>query len=137
MIRQIAFVAFASMFVLGTVGCSPETKSTAPVQAGMTDTLIEVSSMIRLYSGKANKGPTKPADLAEFESGCPIGYAAVKSGEIIVIWGKKMGGEGVKGSDELIAYEKKAPSEGGYVLLNDGTVKKMEPSDLVARGVSK
>jgi hypothetical protein len=61
----------------------------------------------------------------------PKAYESVKSGEVIVLWGTSPKGEGDVGNDEVVlAYEKKVPTEGGYVLMSAGTVKKMTAAEL-------
>jgi hypothetical protein len=47
--------------------------------------------------------------------------AAIRTGDVVYIWGAGY----ADGAKQVVAYEKKAPTEGGYVLLQDGTVKKM------------
>jgi hypothetical protein len=54
-----------------------------------------------------------------------IGYSAVEKGEIVVVWGTTVAGEGGGGGTGVVAYEKSAPDSGGAVLLQDGTVKQM------------
>ena len=118
------------------VGCSPapsrnETGGT-PTNA---DSLNEVATLLRAYPARGGKGPAKAADLAPFENGGPLGYAAVKSGEIVLVWGATMAGEGNAasgGGKEVIAYEKKTPAEGGSVLLVSGEVKAMTAAEFAA-----
>ena len=42
------------------------------------------------------------------------------------------GAEYVAGSKKVAAYEKKATTEGGWVLLQDGTLQEMTASELAA-----
>jgi hypothetical protein len=44
--------------------------------------------MIQMYSGEAGKGPREAADLTKYEPGYPLGYQAVLSGEVVVVWGQ-------------------------------------------------
>src|SRR5262249_3233357 len=89
--------------------------------------LREVAGLLAAYSGETGRGPSRPADLARYELGFPLGYQAVQSGAIVVVWGARMLGEGeiANASDGVIAYEKKAPDEGGMVLLENGNIKQM------------
>jgi hypothetical protein len=64
----------------------------------------------------------------------------VKSGEVVVLWGAALKGEGAVGQDEaVVAYEKGVPTDGGYVLLSAGTVQKMNAAEFAAapKGVKK
>jgi hypothetical protein len=48
----------------------------------------------------------------------------------VVLWGTPLKGEGQTGKDEeVLAYQKEVPAQGGYVLLSAGTVKKMSASE--------
>src|SRR5262245_57295670 len=87
--------------------------------------LNEVADLLRATTGPDGRGPAKVADLSRMEQLYPRGYQAVKSGDVVVVWGAKMPGEGNPGTDAVIAYEKKTPTEGGYVLLQNGTVKEI------------
>ena len=89
--------------------------------------------MLSLYSGEHRRGPAKADDLARYQVGFPLGYRAVQSREIVVFWGATMPGEGEGGKTEaVVGYEKKVPSEGGFVLLHNGTVKEMSPAEFQA-----
>jgi len=119
-------VFFLLVTSLAHVGCSSgagSDEATPPEVAALN----EVGDMLR-----AVDSPKPPATLADLSSSASFysrGYEAVKSGEIVVVWGAKMAGEGDASSGNapkaVIAYEKKTPSDGGYVLLQDGTVEQM------------
>lgn len=82
--------------------------------------------MLILLSGEKGRGYANTAELAHYEHGHPLGYQAVKAGEIVVVPGATMPGEGDKGgTTAIVAYEKDVPTQGGHVLLNNGTVKRM------------
>ena len=72
------------------------------------------------------------SDLAQLESLYPHGYQAVKSGEVVVLWGASMAGEEGGGSEKVVAYEKKVPTDGGHVLLENGQVKSMTSVEFAA-----
>lgn len=124
---------FASLVLLGmtglflVAGCS--SRKSGDMNPTRTDELQQVANMLREHHASFNRGPANAADLARFQNDFPFGYNQVKSGEIVVVWGATMGGEGGGGSDGVIAYEKKAPGEGGMVLLANGTVKQMSAAE--------
>jgi hypothetical protein len=63
----------------------------------------------------------------------PRAYEAVKSGEVVILWGASLKGEGDVGRDEVVvAYVKSVPTDGGHVLLSAGTVKKMTAAEFAA-----
>jgi len=130
-IFNLCRAAVAGIALLVGVGCSADKKPTAASGAPQGDELREVGGMISLYSGKFNRGPAKASDLAPYENGFPLGYAAVRDGNVVVLWGATVAGEGdaAKGGGDIVAYEKKVPTDGGFVLLQSGHVKEMNAAE--------
>lgn len=124
--RPGACIAALLMFVVSMAGCSKTPEAASPEFSILRD----VDGMIRMANGKKI---TKPQELTQFENSFPLGAKSVKSGDVIVLWGVKMANEDGSGvTGELVAYEKKVPTEGGYVLLQDGNVKKMSAAEFEA-----
>jgi hypothetical protein len=114
------------------VGCSSSNNGAAVPGQEQTLVLQEVNDLLHQAASGARPA-TKVADLSRLGHNFPRGYEAVKSGEIIVLWGSPMQGEGQVGSNEaVVAYEKAVPKDGGLVLLSAGTVKKMTPDEFNA-----
>jgi hypothetical protein len=129
MTRISAFVLLAAL-----VGCSSQSDQQGAQGPGKEAILLEVGGLIRSYSGETGRGPQKATDFAKYENAYPLGYAAVKAGDMVVVWGAKVAGEGEARSApaNVVAYEKQAPSEGGLVLLQNGEVKKMSAAELAS-----
>jgi hypothetical protein len=124
--------------VVALGGCS--SKPDAPAAPPKSDALQEVGGLIGAYAGEFKKGPTKVADLARYENGFPLGYQAVKSGDVVVVWGAKIvieEGSGPVGGTDVVAYEKQVPTEGGAVLLQNNTVKQMTAAEFQAAPKAK
>jgi hypothetical protein len=119
--------------LLMSAGCGSGNGTLSPQDAvveGKISAMNEVGMMLNLHKGDRGKAPSKVADLAKYEFGCPIGYQRVKDGDIVVIWGAPLQ-EGA--SEKIIAHEKQAPDAGGYVLMQDGTtVKKLTAEEFKA-----
>src|SRR5436190_16299056 len=113
-------------------GCSSRPAGGEP--AGQAVVLQEVNDLLHASAGATERAPARLADVpARPQSLFPRGYEAVKSGAVVVLWGAPLKGEGEVGKDEaVLAYEKAAPTEGGYVLLSAGTVKKMSAAEFTA-----
>lgn len=97
--------------------------------------LQEVGDLYRLYEEVNKKPPTKPQDFAKFEQGMPLGYRQVKDGSVVVLWGAKLNdlADGANDSaDEVLAYEKKVPQEGGAVLMKNRTLRAMTADEFKA-----
>jgi hypothetical protein len=116
-------------------GCSHKPQAEAPAEFML---LQEVNELLHLTT-KGGRPPTKLADLSrEQQSMFPRAYEAVKSGNVVVLWGAPPKGEGDVGKDEtVLAYEKNVPTEGGHVLFSAGTVKKMTAADFNAAPKAK
>ncbi len=121
-----ALLALASAWLL--VGCSsgPQESSDLP----QVEMMVDVAGLLREYTADNNKGPTKVADLAKYETLYSRGYQQVKGGSIVVVWGVPMPMTG--GGTGVIAYEKKAEAEGGAVLFENGSSKMMTAAEFAA-----
>jgi len=126
MTRRCLVFSVVTLVCLG--GCSSSRNDSGGAGPDGSDTLREVGGLVSAHTGEQKRGPQKIADLARYEAGYPLGFEAVKSGNVVVVWGAKMTieeGGGTSGTTDVVAYEKKVPSEGGLVLLQNGTVKQM------------
>lgn len=117
-----------------TLGCggSDTPKSVGLDQVRMTE-LTELGDMLKSLAAENKKPPAKLADLAEFEPMIPSASPALRNGEVVYLWGT---GYVAKGT-AIVAHEKKAPIEGGSVLLQDGTVKQMTAAEFAAAPKAK
>jgi hypothetical protein len=111
-------------------GCSSQpAKGLPPVFSE----LQEVNDLLHAAAGPSVRAPAKLADVGRYRSMFPRGYEAINSGNVVVLWGAALKGEGDVGKDEaVVAYEKDVPTSGGYVLLSAGTVKKMTASEFAS-----
>jgi hypothetical protein len=113
-------------------GCGSSSRPPAQDDAAAT-VLQEVNSLLRGAAGATGRPPSRLADLDKYQMMFTRGYAAVKSGDVVVLWGTPLKGEGEAGKDEaVVAYGKGVPKDGGYVLMSAGTVKKMTAEEFGA-----
>lgn len=115
------------------VGCSgPGGQSSITADASI---LYEVADLMRAATQPNGKGPAKLANFNSMQSKLPRGYQAVKSGDVVVVWGVAVMGEGegenASGGD-VAAYEKDVPTAGGNVLLTSGEIKQMTAAEFAA-----
>jgi hypothetical protein len=111
-------------------GCGGETSPTEGTGGAMESVALnELAEAYRAYSIAKKVPPKKVADLASLEALGANGVAAMRQGDIIVQWGAELtdlGEEpGKVASQDVLAYWKTVPEQGGYVLMLDRTVKKM------------
>ena len=123
---RVSHALLTGLFLCFSGGCHSGSAALSPDEAQedvRKGTLREVGEMLTLYKASKKKPPAKVGDLATYEVGFQVGYLRTKEGEVVVAWGAPLK-EG--DSETVLAHEKRAPSEGGYVLMQDGqTVKKM------------
>jgi hypothetical protein len=92
--------------------------------------LTEVGEILRNRMLDTTQPPRSQDDIGRYENAGPTGFGRVKKGEIVVLWGTNPK-DGA--SDQILAYEKKTPLAGGFVLMQDGlTVKKLTPDEFRA-----
>jgi hypothetical protein len=108
-------------------GCSSSSSSVPNVPAGVSEALAETQELIleATYGG----APLKSAkDLDQYNGRFPKAVAALKSGEVKMVWGKQIL-DNTK-SPGVIAYDAKAESGEGWAIKEDGKFHKVSTSDL-------
>jgi hypothetical protein len=75
--------------------------------------------------------PKKADDFNDYVDTMPTALERIKQGEFVVAWGLGRAAAAPAGK-QVLAYEKKAPAEGGAVLLRDGTVQQMTAAEFAA-----
>ncbi len=115
-------------------GCGGTT--TKPTDSGPSgqETVDDVAAMLKEYSEVNHHAPARIEDLTDAAGSHPVGHAAVASREYIVLWRTS---KSAAGSGSVLAYQKDVPASGGFVLLQDGTVKKMTAEEFKAASKTK
>jgi hypothetical protein len=125
-IRHVAVVAVLALLA----GCS--SRPGAGEAAAAPPALDDLNELLHA-AGQSGRTPSKLADLDRYKGKHSLAYEAVKSGDVVVLWGTAPKGEGQAGQgDVVIAYEKTVPTSGGYVLMAAGTVKKMTADEFAS-----
>ncbi len=120
-------VVFAVLVGAGS-GCGSSAPSNVPREAPPKTGLEELGLVIRAASDQKQKPPAKLADLDKYEPIAQAGVTGVAQNKIVYLWGAgyKPGGTGI------VAYETAAETNGGWVLLEDGSVKEMSASEFAS-----
>jgi hypothetical protein len=108
--------------LVGCLGCGEGGRTTFDPTG--KDKLEEISQMLRTVQADRMKPPARVAELERVEPMIPLSVQDLRSGEIVYVWGASLSSN-PEASNTVIAHEKKAASEGGWVLLQDGKVKQM------------
>lgn len=124
--------------LIALTGCSSNSSSDSS-SGGFTpsDALQEVGNMLRDYQATNGQPAGRVADLVTYENLYAIGFQALKAGDVVVIWGSPMAGEGGGSGETVVAYEKTVPESGGAVLLENGTLKSMSASEFASAPKAK
>jgi len=101
-------------------GCD-SSKPAVSAEAERKAALEDLGQMLKSLAEEGRKPPAKPADLESVEPMIPLAGPAIRNGEVVYLWGAGY----VSGGNQVVAHEKRVTSEGGFVLLQDGTVKQM------------
>jgi hypothetical protein len=114
-----------------TCGCgdSKPAVSTTPNK----DALAEIGQMMKSLADEGKKPPAKMTELEPVEPMLPMAGPLLRDGTLVYLWGTPYAANG----DKVAAYEKKVPNEGGWVLLQNGTVKEMTAAEFAAAPKTK
>ncbi len=96
-------------------------------------TIEEVNTLYRSATSLKKSPPTSLKDLTARSALFGSAYQAIEKGDIVVYWGVDTGsaGQGAGGA-EILAYKSDVPTNGGPVLLTDGTIKKISADEFKA-----
>lgn len=128
--RKTLYNFYVAMFCLPLLGgCgSSEPITNEPPPQDPEIALKELAEVYHYIHTQRNRVPKRSQDLAEYEGSLPSAMMMIETEEIVVRWGVGY----AKGSSEVLAYQKDAPSNGGQVLLRDGRVKTMSAGEFQA-----
>src|SRR5215471_14826801 len=114
------FCTLVALVAVGLLsGCGDSRKAARGAGASLKDPLDELGQMLKGLADEKRKPPAKLAEMEAIEPTIPLAAPLIRSGELVYLWGA----EYASGSNKVAAHEKKAPTDGGWVLLQDGTVK--------------
>ena len=107
----------------GSVGAAaPAAKPGAPGQPALDPlnprTDLRSLGLYLQQHAKNGRAPARLEDLGELKRELAKVYQAVQDGAYVVRWNAPLTGDGI-----LLAYERDAPTKGGAVLANDGSVR--------------
>ena len=124
MSKSLAIATFVGIWLAlaAALGCA-RTPQPPPPPSG-AEGLQEMVGVYKYIEYSKLPLPRKPEDFNDFVDSMPTAFQRVKDGEYVVAWGAGRSAASGAGGQVLV-YEKKAPTEGGAVLLRDGTVKQM------------
>jgi hypothetical protein len=105
----------------------------SPVTPDASTGLTELAEVYKYRAAQRLPAPARVEDLADHEDALSNAMPPIRDGRIVVIW--RLGY--TPGSSTVLAYEKKAPTEGGHVLLQNGSVKEMTADEFKSASKAK
>ena len=127
-VSRLACLGLAALFLVTPIGCGGGSNdATSSGQPSGKDALSDFASLLKELKVAGKRAPLRVADLGDADATNPAGTGALTRGEITYFWGNGIG-EG----QAVIAYGKEVPTAGGFVLLQDGTVKTMTAAEFAA-----
>jgi hypothetical protein len=130
-VKRVAVFAGICLFA----GCSSRPGGAVPADVlEAPPPLKDLDGLLKSSAGASGHPAAQLSDLDTHKTMFPLAYNAVKNGEILVLWGTRPIGEGkiASGGEQVVAYEKAVPQDGGFVLLSGGTIKKMTAAEFAA-----
>lgn len=136
--RRILCLLLVALFTVPFVGCGgpggdEEPKSIlgpAPEQA-----MIDLKAMLELMEKEKQPMPKGVQDLSAYGPGFPAAEVFLQNGAIVYAWGSKIS-QDAEAATTVIAYESKTPTEGGLVMMQDGSTKTMTADEFKAAKVA-
>jgi hypothetical protein len=127
----------ARLFLLTVVTVLPACGRSGTPTVHAADPTFGLEQLGKFYQYLAHerqRPPAKVDDLIAYPpESIPDALPLIQSGDIVVIWGAGYS----PSSNQIIAYEKDAPTKGGKVLLQSGTVKAMTVAEFQAAPKAK
>ena len=127
---KVLFCLTVCFFGLVTAGCSTSSSTATAVPDGVSEALVETQALI--FESTYGGAPLKTAkDLDQYNGRFPKALAALKNGEVKMVWGKTILDNAT--SPQVVAYDAKAESDEGWAVKEDGKFHKVSASDLPSK----
>jgi hypothetical protein len=103
----------------------------APARAGVANAndLRQIGLAYHQYVNDSNRGPAKADDLGPYVCKNERLLGLLKKGEIVFFYNVSLTQMPAGTSHTVLAYEKDVPGKGGWVLMGDGSTRKMQPEE--------
>ena len=121
----IRIIAVAAILLTGLVGCGESSDRRGVLSDQGKLAMEDLGQFLNGLPGDGKKPPSKMSEFIPLEPMAPVVGDMMKSGDVIYIWGSAI----IPNSKSIIGHEKKVETDGGWVLLQDGTVKKMSADE--------
>ncbi len=122
----------ATLVLLAACSSEPPPPPTPSAEEG----LKEMAKVYQYVEYSKLPLPQKAEDFRDYWDSMQASFDRVQQGDFIVAWGVGRSSAAGPGS-QILVYEKKAPTDGGWVLQRNGTVKQMTAAEFAAAPKAK
>ncbi len=109
------------------VGCGAKPQGGSQLEMSNRQKIGELMELLSAAQLNLKRGPASVKELEKFGRAGPFAQEAVARGDFVVFWNVNLG-EG----EAVVAYEKDAPTNGGWVLLQNRTLKQLTAAEFQA-----
>jgi hypothetical protein len=125
-VRRFAIALSLSFGLACLWGCG-SSKPTTLVEVSLEAELKDLGDIYDYYTKQQKRPPAKYEDLSTVSAGAPVSAA---DGRVKVYWGQPLS---ASRSNIILAYELKAETAGGWVLMQDGkTIKQLSAAEFAS-----
>ncbi len=126
--RRGRAVRITSLLALAALGCGGPKAGEVAAPPTTSELLTDLKMMLASCEENHRPPPARLADAQKIEPAFPGAYRILRSGECVYVWGAGLSA----GSSAVLAYEKDVPTNGGPVLLQDGSLKTLSAAEFAA-----
>lgn len=116
----------AACLALAAAGCGQTPRRVAP--PAPNDGLVDLREMLRRTATAGEPVPKSPADLRVIDAAYPAAGRFLGTGAIEYVWGCRLS-DSPEAATRVVAFEKDAAKSGGFVLLQDGTIRQVTAAE--------
>ncbi len=129
LLRTVALVITVAVVLPLASGCGGGGKKEGAQQGpAPNDGLVDLKTLLDAVKAGQQKAPKSAAEMAAIEPMFPAAGAFIQNGSIEYVWGAKLS-DGPDAAKTVVGFEAKAAKEGGFILLQDGTVKQVSAAE--------
>jgi hypothetical protein len=131
---RVQFAALSLTALLFLAACSSAPKPPPALDAAQA--LKELAEVYKYLDYSKLPPPKAATDFNQYQDAMMTAYQGVQNGDYVVLFGVGLASS-PPASNQILAYEKRAASDGGAVLFRDGTVKQMTAAEFNAAPKAK
>jgi hypothetical protein len=127
-VRAGAATQLLAAILILPAGCSsssavPETRSQLSIG--------QIGQLFHFLQKGQKPPPTGPDDIIPLQRQLPAAVDSIISKDVLVFWGVGLS-DSAEAASTVLAYQKDVPEQGGEVLMQNGTAKKMTADEFKA-----